>query len=108
MMVWETDRKSGTVREPASLPDYLDLKERSRTFEELAGFSAGAATLTGIPGDPARLPAIASTSEFLPLLGIAPVLGRTFTAEQVRDFFTRVTPEFEHILTLYYPQERPQ
>jgi predicted permease len=80
MMVWETDRKSGTVREPASLPDYLDLKERSRTFEELAGFSAGAATLTGIPGDPARLPAIASTSEFLPLLGIAPVLGRTFTA----------------------------
>ena len=80
MMVWETDRKSGTMREPASLPDYLDLRERSRTFDELAGFHASAATLTGMPGDPARLPVIASTSEFLPLLGIAPLLGRNFTA----------------------------
>jgi predicted permease len=80
MMVWETDRKSGTVREPASLPDYLDLKARSQTFEDMAGFHAGAVTLTGIQRDPARLPAIASTSEFLPMLGIDPVLGRTFTA----------------------------
>jgi putative ABC transport system permease protein len=82
MMVWETDRKSGTDREPASLPDYLDLRERSRTFEEFAGFSAGSVTLTGMRGDPARLPAIASTSELLPLLRIDPVLGRTFTAQE--------------------------
>ncbi len=31
VMVWETDRNTGTTREPASLPDYLDIKERART-----------------------------------------------------------------------------
>ncbi len=28
-MIWETDRKSGTMREPASIPDYFDFKGRS-------------------------------------------------------------------------------
>lgn len=36
MMVWETDRNSGTSREPASVPDYLDFQERSTHLEELA------------------------------------------------------------------------
>ena len=40
-MVWETDRNTGTTREPASLPDYLDFKARSRTFEDLAAVMAG-------------------------------------------------------------------
>jgi predicted permease len=82
MMVWETDRRSGTTREPASLPDYLDFKERSRTFEAVAGFHADAITLTGVVGGPLRLPLIGSTHEFLPLLGIKPLLGRTFTARE--------------------------
>ncbi|MGH7529912.1 MAG: ABC transporter permease, partial [Gemmatimonadales bacterium] len=29
VMVWETDRKSGTLHEPASVPDYLDFQRRS-------------------------------------------------------------------------------
>jgi hypothetical protein len=29
MMIWETDRKSGTTREPASVPDYLDIQLKS-------------------------------------------------------------------------------
>src|SRR5262245_54845521 len=33
MMVWETDRDSGTTREPSSVPDYLDFQERNRSFE---------------------------------------------------------------------------
>lgn len=82
MMVWETDRKSGTIREPASLPDYLDLEERSRTFGELAGFNAEAVTLTGVSGDPVRLAGISSTSGFMPLLGIEPLLGRTFSERE--------------------------
>src|SRR5688572_13874600 len=38
-MVWETDRKSGTLREPASFPDYFDFQERSRSYQRLAAFS---------------------------------------------------------------------
>ncbi|MEX2124641.1 MAG: ABC transporter permease [Woeseia sp.] len=84
MVVWETDRNSGTTREPASLPDYIDYKDRSETFEALAGFSTGTTTLSGTAGDPLQLPQVTSTHEFLPVTGIAPMLGRTFTMEETR------------------------
>lgn len=84
MMVWETDRNSGTRREPVSLPDYIDFRDRSQTFETLAGFSAGSVTLTRPEGDPVQLPFVTSTHEFLPMVGVEPLLGRTFTAEETR------------------------
>ena len=84
MMVWETDRNSGTTREPASLPDYLDYRERSETFESLAGFAAGDVNLTRPQGEPLRLPALSATHELLPMLGIEPLLGRTFTPTETR------------------------
>ncbi|HET6629399.1 MAG TPA: ABC transporter permease [Woeseiaceae bacterium] len=79
MMIWETDRNSGTTREPASLPDYHDYREQSETFASLAGFAAGDVNLTRAQGEPLRLPAVSSTHELLPMLGIEPILGRTFT-----------------------------
>ena len=82
MMVWETDRKSGTTREPASVPDYLDFQRRSQRFEQLAAFAAIEVNLTPDQGDPSRLAALGVSHEFFPLLGLHPVLGRTFTAEE--------------------------
>ena len=84
MMVWETDRNSGTTREPASLPDYLDYRERSATFEDLAGFAAGDVNLTRPRGEPLRLPTIFATHGLLPMLGIEPLLGRTFSPAETR------------------------
>ncbi len=81
-MVWETDRKSGTIREPASIPDYFDFQERSRRFERLAAFSPITVTVTPEQGDPDRLPGLWVSHEFLPLVGIRPLLGTTFTPEQ--------------------------
>src|SRR5687767_13849354 len=46
VVVWETDRDSGTTREPGSFPDFLDFRERARTLEQLAGFTAGEVNLT--------------------------------------------------------------
>lgn len=84
MIVWETDRNSGTTREPASLPDYLDYRERSQTFRSLAGFAAGDVNLSRAQGEPLRLPALSATHELLPMLGIEPLLGRTFSAAETR------------------------
>ncbi|HEV8600476.1 MAG TPA: ABC transporter permease [Gemmatimonadales bacterium] len=81
-MVWETDRKSGTTREPASMPDYFDFQERTRSFERIAAFSPITVTLTPDAGEPLRVPALWVSHEFLPLVGIRPLLGATFTAEQ--------------------------
>src|SRR6188474_1182646 len=65
-MVWETDRNTGTTREPASLPDYLDFKARSRTFTGLSAIMAGEVNLTPERGDPVRLPMLSVTADALP------------------------------------------
>ena len=81
-MVWETDRKSGTLREPASQPDYFDYQERTRRYERLAAFSPITVTLATDAGEPARVEALWVSHEFLPMVGIHPLVGSTFTAEQ--------------------------
>jgi putative ABC transport system permease protein len=83
-MVWETDRNTGTTREPASLPDYLDFKARSRAFAVLAAIVAGEVNLTPERGDPVRLPMLSVTADALPMLGLTPIAGRTFTPEEDR------------------------
>jgi putative ABC transport system permease protein len=80
VMVWETDRTSGTTREPASLPDFLDLEARSRRLFALGAFSALEANLTPAHGEPTRLAALAVSHELLPMLGVRPLAGRTFAA----------------------------
>lgn len=79
MMVWETDRDSGTTREPASVPDFLDFRERSSRFERLAALQGLEVNLTPPHGEPARLAALAVSHEFLPMTGIRPLLGRWIT-----------------------------
>lgn len=84
VVVWQTDRESGTTREPASLPDYFDFSEQSGSFEMLAAFKSETITLTGASADPLQLSMVTSTQEFLPMLGIEPILGRTFAADESR------------------------
>ena len=81
-MVWETDRNTGTNREPASLPDIIDFKERSRQFTALAAFAAAERTITTPGGEPTRVPILFSSHELIPLLGITPSRGRSFTSAE--------------------------
>ena len=83
MMVWETDRNTGTTREPASFPDYLDFTQRSRQIETFAAFNAGEANYTPNEGEPQRLAALAITERFLSVLGMRPQLGRNFTSDEM-------------------------
>jgi hypothetical protein len=54
VMIWATDRASGTTHEPASLPDYLDFTQRSRRVGDFAALRAGEANL--VPdGEPSRV-----------------------------------------------------
>jgi putative ABC transport system permease protein len=83
-VVWETDRHSGTSREPASLPDFDDFSARSASFASMAAFVAGEANLAGEAGDPRRIAALAVSERLFSSLGVAPLLGRTFTAGEMR------------------------
>jgi len=83
-MVWETDRNTGTTREPASIPDYLDFAERTRSFGALGALVAGEATFTPDQGEAQRLDAVLVTPGFLDMVGVRPLIGRGFTPEDGR------------------------
>lgn len=84
MVVWETDRDSGTMREPSSVPDYLDFQAQSRTFERLAAFAGAEVNLTPDQGEAARLAALAVSHDYLPMVGVPLLRGRGFSAEDDR------------------------
>lgn len=83
MTVWK-----GPVNDPAalnitSLPNYRDWRERTHVFTELALFdSIGRGySLTG-GGEPEQVSGVRVTASFFRVLGVAPLLGRTFTPEE--------------------------
>lgn len=63
--------------------NFLVLRERTRAFARVATFDNQGVTLTGT-GDPARSWAARVTPELIPLLGVAPAIGRPFRAEEGR------------------------
>src|SRR5204863_3682614 len=66
-----------------SPPNYRDWKAETTSFEAVGayhGFDANFVAGT----EPERLTGAAVTSEVLPLLGVHPVIGRLFTAEEER------------------------
>ena len=64
-------------------PDCLDILERSRSFESLGGFERSEVNLS-TENEPLRVPAARVSASLFPTLGIEPVRGRGFTAEEDR------------------------
>lgn len=80
MIAWETDGASGTVREPASLPDFIDFRDRTRAFQSLEAVLATELNMTPPAGDTVRLASLQVTPGMLPMLGLSPAVGRGFAA----------------------------
>jgi putative ABC transport system permease protein len=80
-LIWETDLKDGIQREGPSGPNFLDWKEQSRAFEDMALLEVGTGTLTG-EGEPEQVTGLRVTTNFLSMLGARTVLGRDFTAAE--------------------------
>ena len=66
-----------------SVAEYWDLTEQGRSFAAVGAYVDGTATLTG-GGVPERLRAGYMTGNTLAVLGVAPVLGRSFVPEEDR------------------------
>jgi hypothetical protein len=65
---------------------YLDFRERNKSFSDLAGstgYGVGDIELTGT-GEPERLTSAPVTQNFFTLLGVQPMIGRSFTVEECR------------------------
>jgi putative ABC transport system permease protein len=80
-LIWETDLKDGIKREGPSGPNFLDWKEQSQSFEDMALLEVGTGTLTG-EGEPEQVIGLRVTTNFLSMLGARTILGRGFTAAE--------------------------
>lgn len=82
MMLWGTDTASGSVREPASWPDFVDFREQATGFERLTAFAGAHATIDA-NGLPQRHAALQVADGFLATLGVTPLLGRGIVADDL-------------------------
>ncbi len=86
VMIWQTLPKSGFDQMPVSPDDYLDWKQQTHSFEAMAAAFAIPEYGMNISGggEPERAGAALASKEFLPALGIKPVVGRNFLPEEDR------------------------
>ena len=81
-IIWENDRATGTTREAASVPDYFDFVERTRTFADIGMFSFGPATMSRDDGEPRRVDVGSVTHNVEEILGIVTQVGRGITSAE--------------------------
>jgi predicted permease len=67
-----------------SAPNFRDWKAAATSFESLAVYGSIAVTMTGAP-EPRRLAGTTAGVDLLPTLGITPIIGRSFTADDERE-----------------------
>ena len=79
--VFETDARRGQVRGSHSYPNFLDMRTQNTVFEHVASYHGSDYILTG-RGEPARLQGLVATTDLFPLLGVQPLLGRTFLPDE--------------------------
>jgi predicted permease len=85
VLLWIDDVKRQLHQTLVPYPLYVEWKERSRAFSEL-GFSTPntPVTLNGI-GEAERLDAVRATASIFSVLGISPIEGRAYSAQEERN-----------------------
>jgi predicted permease len=78
-----TSEAQRLLRVGFSHPRFLDVQARQEVFSDLALSVVNAFTLTG-RGDPEQLLGLYASATLLPTLGLEPVLGRNFAADEDR------------------------
>ena len=84
VMIWETQVKAGFDQFPVSAADFLDWQREAHSFDQMsAAFTIPEFGLNvSGAGDPERVPAALASKEFLPALGIQPIVGRNFAPDE--------------------------
>jgi predicted permease len=81
--IWGKFEKDGILQNWISEPEYWDLLDHNESFSEIAAYSLGGrANLTRADAQPVQVSTGNATAGVLPLLGIRPVLGRSFGADE--------------------------
>jgi putative ABC transport system permease protein len=93
VMVWEDFTLFGVPKQRVSPRTYLDWKMRNRTLDDVAAFGGDVRNLAG-DGPPEEVLGQHVTANFFHVLGVRPLLGRTFTSGEE-------TPETKAVVLSY-------
>src|SRR5262245_38848616 len=77
VMVWEDAPFVGLFQLSPAPGNYADWRAQNHVFEEMAALESRAFNLTG-DGEPRKVTASGVTASLFPLLGVKPVMGRSF------------------------------
>jgi putative ABC transport system permease protein len=81
VFVWERNIAIGKDRDFVAPPNYLDWQAQRAVFDALGAYRFGGFAMTGI-GEPESVTAIFLSSSMFRVLGVEPLVGRTYTAEE--------------------------
>jgi len=79
--VWEKVPSRGMERNEVAMANYLDWNAQSQAFEHLGFYRWWSTNLTG-SDSPERVQGFLVTANFLDIVGVKPMLGRGFSADQ--------------------------
>jgi putative ABC transport system permease protein len=82
----ETEERGGMGVSP---PNLLDFQQQNHSFENIAGYAGGSFILTGA-GEPLRVQSVNVSHNMFSVLGIKPLLGRSFSEADERHGQDRV------------------
>ena len=80
VMVWETRRPEIKGQNVINLGNFFDWKEQNRVFEEMAAFFNLSVNLTS-GGEPEVIKTQLATTGIFNILGVSPIMGRTFAPD---------------------------
>src|SRR6185436_1891531 len=81
VVVWGDLHRPGVNEIPASAGEYVDYRDRSHAFDQVAVYDTAGFNLTG-GGEPERVDGAIVTASLFPLLGASAAIGRTFLAAE--------------------------
>ena len=81
MVLWERRANSGRANLPLSGHEYAAFKERTNSFEAITLIQPNSYALTG-RGDPRMVDVAEVSTDYFPVIGVSPLLGRTFAPDE--------------------------
>jgi putative ABC transport system permease protein len=79
--IWDSNPSLDYPRFPSSGLNFKDWQQESESFEHMSAFTGWSFNLTN-EGEPERIQGAMASSDFFPMLGIKPVMGRVFLLEE--------------------------
>jgi len=82
-MIWGNSKSEPDAKYTDSFPDFFDYRDQSQSFSAMAAYTGAGSVLTGA-GEAQELGGVAVAGDIFSVLGVSPMLGRGFTAEELK------------------------